>query len=304
MPTLQADCSILAASSPLAMALPEPSSLVWSHATNSKAKLDAALSDPTITAIEADVMMGRYCMDDDSNIDLSSTVAIMSHPPHTHSDLSAEQFLTLILQDNRQQASGGRNRRRHVKLDFKEMEAVGPVLRSIAAHHSGNIIQNETTIFLNADILEGPGVRGPDALSVHPEEFLTTCLEHIDDMASSNKECSGQIRRLFAFSLGYKVNYASKEPYTKEDADAMAEIVTHYKLESKCGGVVLALNARTLAVDPAIFDGLFSRFKKLQILAWTGAGEVPIPQSSIDEIKTHYEKTGRAKRVGFDCDVA
>ena len=284
------------------MALPQPSSLVWSHATNSKAKLDAALSDPTITAIEADIMMGCTCMDNDSNIDLSSSVAIMSHPPHTHSDLSAEQFLALIFQDNRKQ-NGDRNRRRHVKLDFKEMEAVGPVLRSIAAYHSGDIIQNEITIFLNADILEGPGVRGPDALSVRPEEFLTTCLEHIDDMASSNKECSGRIRRLFAFSLGYKVNYASKEPYTKEDADAMAEIVTHYKLESKCGGVVLALNARTLALDPAIFDGLFSKFKKLQILAWTGAGEVPIPQSSIHGIRRHYERTSRVKRVGFDCDV-
>ena len=74
-------------------------------------------------------------------------------------------------------------------------------------------------------------------------------------------------------------------------------------VDSKCGGVVLALNARTLALEPGIFDDYFAKFPKSQILAWTGAGE-PIPRSTIEEIKEHFKATGCSDRVGFDCDIA
>ena len=278
-------------------ALPPPSSLVWSHATNSRAKLDAALSDPTITAIEADIMI-RCCDDDDSNIiGGGDPIAIMSHPPFSHSDLSAERFLGRIFQDMAQ-----RGMKRHIKLDFKEMDAIEPVLKLIAEHHTKGILEFQPTIYLNADILEGPGVRGPDAVTVRPEEFLSTCLKYIDSMISDG-ESSQTIRQYFAFSLGYKCNYKSRQPYTEQDACDMAKISQQHGLDSKCGGVVLALNARTLALGPGIFDDYFAKFPKSQILAWTGAGEEPIPQSTIEEIKEHFKTTGCLDRVGFDCAI-
>lgn len=283
--------------SPRRRALPPPSSLVWSHATNSKAKLDAALSDAAITAIEADVMMGR-CEDNLSNAAGGDQIAIMSHPPFSHSDLTAEEFLGSIFINTRQ-----RDRKRHIKLDFKDMEAVGPVLDLIATHHTKDVLEFQPTIYLNADILEGPGVRGPDAAKVRPEEFLSACLKYLDNMASAVTS-SQSIRQYFAFSLGYKCNYKSRQPYTKQDACDMAKISEQYGLDSKCGGVVLALNARTLALEPAVFEDYFSSFPSSQILAWTGAGEEPIPQSTIDEIKEHFKTTGCLDRVGFDCDVA
>ena len=279
-------------------ALPPPSSLVWSHATNSRAKLDAALSDPTITAIEADVMMG-CCVNVESAG--NDRIAIMSHPPYSESDLSAEQFLGSIFQDMRRQRRG--SSKRHIKLDFKEMEAVEPVLSLLASHHAKDILEFQTVIFLNSDILEGPGVRGPDAVTVRPEEFLSVCLKYIDDMASVVEGSSQNSRQCFAFSLGYKCNYQSKEPYTKQDAMSMALISEQYGLDSQCGGVVLALNARTLALDPAVFDEYFAKSPGSQILAWTGAGEEPIPRSTIDEIKGHFKTTGCLDRVGFDCDI-
>ena len=83
----------------------------------------------------------------------------------------------------------------------------------------------------------------------------------------------------------------------------MAKISEQYGLDSKCGGLVLALNARTLALEPGIFDGYFAKLPKSQILAWTGAGEEPIPRSTIDDIKGHFQTTGCLDRVGFDCDI-
>jgi len=284
--------------------LPPPSSLRWSHATNSLSKLDSALSDPTITAIEADIMMGHCTTGSSISGNASSPnrgsdrTAIMSHPPYEQSDLSAERFLFAIFQDMRENC-----RKRHIKLDFKEMEAVGPVLNLIATHHKNDILHWEPTIFLNADILEGPGVRGPSAVSVQPGKFLNTCLSHIEEIASAS-ECSDRMRQLFAFSLGYKVNYKSKESYTSKDARNMAEISREYNLNSKCGGIVLALNARTLALNPAVFDEYFINFANSQILAWTGAGEEPILQAIIDEIRDHFAKTNCLERIGFDCDVA
>ena len=279
-------------------ALPPPSSLVWSHATNSRAKLDAALSDPAINAIEADIMMGCCDDDDEQSAIGDDEMAIMSHPPFSHSDLSAEQFLVSIFQDTTQQGM-----ERHIKLDFKEMKAVEPVLTLLATHHTKDILEFRPTIYLNADILEGPGVRGPDAVTVRTGEFLSTCLKHIEGMAPAGG-CSQTIRQCFAFSLGYKCNYKSRQPYIKQDACDMAKISEQYGLDSKCGGVVLALNARTLALEPGIFDDYFTKFPKSQILAWTGAGEEPIPRSTIDEIKEHFQTTGCLHRVGFDCYIA
>ena len=188
---------------------PRLSSLVWSHATNSRAKLDAALSDPAITAIEADIMMGCCDDDDEQNAIGDDEMAIMSHPPFSHSDLSAEQFLVSIFQDTTQQGM-----ERHIKLDFKEMKAVEPVLTLLATHHTKDILEFRPTIYLNADILEGPGVRGPDAVTVRTGEFLSTCLKHIEGMAPAGG-CSQTIRQCFAFSLGYKCNYKSRQPYIK-----------------------------------------------------------------------------------------
>ena len=194
--------------------------------------------------------------------------------------------------------------KRHIKLDFKEMEAVEPVLNLLASHHAKDILEFHSVVYLNADILEGPGVRGPDAVTVRPEEFLSACLKYIDGMSSVEGSSQRKIRQCFAFSLGYKCNYQSKEPYTKQDAMSMAKISEQYGLDSQCGGVVLALNARTLALDPAVFDEYSAKSPGSQILAWTGAGEEPIPRSTIDEIKGHFKTTGCLDRVGFDCDIA
>ena len=140
-------------------------SLKWSHATNSIAKLKAALENDEITAIECDIMMGH---EDSSTME----VPILSHPPIRQSDLTLSHFLSLVSPIG----SDGRSiLQKHIKLDFKEIEALAPSLNQILDLHLTNPLSK--TIFLNADILPGPGRRRKS--HIDPSLFIETSLSHI-----------------------------------------------------------------------------------------------------------------------------
>jgi hypothetical protein len=143
--------------------------LKWSHATNSIAKLKAALENDEITAIECDIMMGHG----DSSM---MAVPILSHPPffpiRPQSDLTLSHFLSLVSPIG----SDGRSiLQKHIKLDFKEIEALAPSLNQILDLHLTN--PSSKTIFLNADILPGPGRRSDE--HIDPSPFIETSLSHI-----------------------------------------------------------------------------------------------------------------------------
>ena len=137
----------------------------WSHATNSIAKLKAALEDDEITAIECDIMMGHG---DSSKM----AVPILSHPPIRQSDLTLSHFLSLVSSIG---SDGRPVLQKHIKLDFKEIEALAPSLNQILDLHMTNPLSK--TIFLNADILPGPGRRSDE--HIDPSPFIETSLSHI-----------------------------------------------------------------------------------------------------------------------------
>ena len=109
----------------------------WSHATNSRAKLDKALTDSTMM-IEADVSLG------------AGNKPIMAHPPANTSDLSLEQFLESVL------ASTQSGEKKGIKLDFKFLGVVEPSLVMLDKLRD----KLNFPVWLNADILKGPGGGG------------------------------------------------------------------------------------------------------------------------------------------------
>ena len=109
----------------------------WSHATNSRAKLDKALADSTMM-IEADVSLG------------AENEPIMAHPPANTSDLSLEQFLESVL------ASTQSGEKKGIKLDFKFLGVVEPSLVMLDKLRD----KLNIPVWLNADILKGPGGGG------------------------------------------------------------------------------------------------------------------------------------------------
>jgi hypothetical protein len=102
----------------------------------------------------------------------SATVPILSHPPIRHSDLTLSHFLSLVSSIG---SDGRLILQKHIKLDFKEISALKPSLNQIFELHLTNPVSK--IIFLNADILPGPGRRSEE--HIDPSPFLETSLSHI-----------------------------------------------------------------------------------------------------------------------------
>ena len=168
---------------------------VWSHSTNSRAKLRQALQeDSSITAIEADLLMGQLVTLDDPEEEVGrgggvasnnynqplAKTPIMSHD--STSDLSMTEFLQALLvkkkTTNNRSSSTVALLRKHVKLDFKEILVVPPTLNCLHKLGIDYCCTEAKTVFLNADILPGPG-RTIQDISVPPNEFLRLCIDSI-----------------------------------------------------------------------------------------------------------------------------
>jgi hypothetical protein len=173
--------------------LPMPNSLEWVHATNSLAKVEKAMEDSDITAIEADLLMGCEIMDHvvsgENPDDECPLVPIMAHPlprrPHLRSsimalrsDMTASSFLTHFSTDD----DGTHNLLKHIKLDFKTLDALDPTLTEL--DHLDIRNPYGKTVFLNADILPGPGTRSKEPI-IPADAFLETCLEHIEKVRNT-----------------------------------------------------------------------------------------------------------------------
>ncbi|CAE7722575.1 fam151a, partial [Symbiodinium pilosum] len=224
--------------------LPSPQQ-VWAHSCVTRAKLEAALKDPKVTAIEVDVAMGYLTGPDGSG---NILVPVMAHPPVLTSDLSFEEFLDEVVQDGR----------RHVKFDFKDLESVQRCL-PLLAERSRQLAANEQAVWLNADVLPGPGLRGWRC-AVPAEAFFD----------AAETYCPGA-----HLSLGWKANPVGLESYTEADCRAMAELCRRHGQLAK-GGVVFAVAARTASRNPEPLAALLAQVPGSQLLFWTGTWEPPI----------------------------
>lgn len=82
--------------------------------------------------LEADVVLGNLT---NSN---TTKIPIMAHPPNEVSDLSLDEFLTVVL----------KNRTKGIKLDFKSIEAYKAGLEVLEKHKSDVSV---TCCFCNND---------------------------------------------------------------------------------------------------------------------------------------------------------
>jgi len=166
--------------------LPAPYLLQWKHATNSLAKVDKAMRDSKVTAIEADLVMGCETDPGEKDPDACPLVPIVAHPSvlrpprqtHIKSDMTVSTFLTRVCTGD----DGTLNLFKHIKLDFKTLDVVDPTLTEL--DHLAIRNPYGKTVFLNADILPGPGSRSKATMPA--DAFITTCLEHIENLKVRN----------------------------------------------------------------------------------------------------------------------
>eukprot|EP00930_Biecheleria_cincta_P077156 TRINITY_DN6442_c0_g1_i1.p1 TRINITY_DN6442_c0_g1~~TRINITY_DN6442_c0_g1_i1.p1 ORF type:complete len:294 (-),score=46.81 TRINITY_DN6442_c0_g1_i1:36-917(-) len=247
---------------------------VWAHSCVTSAKLNSALADSSITAIEVDVIMGHLIGSS------SRMLPIMAHPPSRSSDLSFEDFLDRVIDDGR----------RHIKFDFKDLQALQLCLPLLAAAKD-KLYANGQAVWLNADVLPGPGLRTWQcALPAKP--FLEAVCMH----------CPG-----VHLSLGWKVNPVGYESYTEADCEAMAIVCKEYMEQapgaSHGSGIVFAVAARLAGRDASALERLLKEVPGSQLLLWTGAWEPPIPLSQPKNLQDLFRSRGLPDRCGYDCRV-
>lgn len=319
----------------MVLSLPSPNQK-WAHSVCSHVDLKQALKNEHITSIETDILIGTHehpipdtadevesttrtssltnneVADINGEVTHVENVAIMCHPPERKSCLSAEEFLEYILNAPKVV---------HMKLDFKEIEAVKPTLMSLVEKWPGSSSSlDQGCVYLNADVLPGPG---KSKAGMDPDLFLQTCT----DVISAKQE----LKDVSFYSLGWAVDCRAYGCYTDGNVDAMVDLIRRHELEDSGEqifslfllyllhisngfhdsykfhdpllGIVLAVNARVLVKNCAPFDKFLSDFPSSQILVWTGSGEPPISKGKIDAIKNHFQLKDTDDRIGFDCSV-
>ncbi len=142
--------------------------LQWAHATNSHKKVTRALENPAITPVECDVLLG---IAKEGGLSLEKT-PILAHPPNREGDCSVAILLNCMTLN---EDKGRRFLKKHLKLDFKEIDVVEPSLELLKRSNLSNPLGRN--IFLNADIFSGPGMR--TEAHVRPDLFIEKCLLHI-----------------------------------------------------------------------------------------------------------------------------
>lgn len=322
--------------------MPLPEGQKWAHGVCSHAQLQKALWNEDIDSIETDLVLGYHIDEKTGTAVLEEDVPVSAHPPRHRSDLSVAEFLDGVLMvragtktgsdyvdsnNNVAMSDDASTPTVNIKLDMKELQVVRPVMElllekypnpdGIADAESSNDEQHDDSssailavqyIYLNADVIPGPGRREVPPI-IDGDAFISTCASILHNNTRPN---AALVRDVSFFSLGWHVTYLSAgafgdNKYTETDVQNMVDLIRRYNLEDEhtSGGIVLAVNARLLYNDCSPFDSfLETSMPNSQLLVWTGTGELPIAQDSIDSIKAHFEKQGTLDRIGFDCKVS
>lgn len=141
-----------------------------SRATNSLQSVKDAVTNPSITTIECDVLIG-VAKEQGTNF---YETPILARPPNRESDISVAALLLQVLE---RAHTGEKVLKKNLRLDFQEIGAVEPALDFIEMTCFKNILQR--TITFHADILPGPGRRKSESV-VDPDQFLTICHDFVE----------------------------------------------------------------------------------------------------------------------------
>ncbi|XP_067087988.1 protein FAM151B [Osmerus mordax] len=214
----------------------------WSHAANSRAKIAAALTGPA-HMIEADVLMrGR-----------DPREPIMAHPPETDSDITLHDWLKQVAASDK-----------GIKLDFKSLQAVAPSMVLLQQ------VQLRGPVWINADILPGPGGQAPP---LDPQAFL-------DALGSGSQD--------YVLSLGWTTGWVADTDnpgYSWEMVRRMEEVCGDLKQP-----ITFPVRAALLPQSASQLHWLLQKSDRYSLTVWTGQTDV-IQVNTLLTYRKKFEKS-------------
>jgi len=216
----------------------------WAHAVNSQALLKEALNDD-IDMIEGDIILG-YLIGNEVN-----QQSIMGHPPDNKSDTTLEIFLQNITDYNNKKPKVLKG----VKLDFKDINGFQngiPIVK--------NFGKNLEPIWLNADILKGPGNASEP---VNAEKFLTGAKE----IGTNN-----------TLSIGWTTVWNNTLPNAKYEQNHIDEMIKTIKDNNVANrNITFPVRAAFVANSQKELENLLTKTKETKnnatLTIWSGQGD-------------------------------
>ena len=187
----------------------------WHHAVNSQDRLDEALASinettSKIQSIEADIIFSE-----------AKQRAVMGHPPDKDGDLTLRSFLDQLHQTCFQYSCGS-STNRIVKLDFKCMKSFETSITHIQSYLKHLPQEYHPLVWINADILPGPGENLCDSQSQLKMKPKFVASEFLDIVTT---QLAGT-----TLSIGWTTSLTDKRAlYTKEMIDDMLEVLKPYE---------------------------------------------------------------------------
>ncbi|ORY42568.1 hypothetical protein BCR33DRAFT_767009 [Rhizoclosmatium globosum] len=227
----------------------------WAHAANTPEALSSALSSPTTTAIESDIIFS-----------VTKNQSVMGHPPLTDSQFTLTQYLSTLATNSRVNTI--------TKLDFKSamaFEAAIPALKeSFCGGCSGgwpkDIVTKKHEVWLNADIVKGPGGSEPlfDATT-----FVKTALEVGNELADGFQ---------LVLSVGWTTGGDERGKYSIEMVDELLCVLEAAKVHELGITVTFPIRAPSFLTSWNVLRKLLDINTTNTITLWWSAYEIEIAE--------------------------
>lgn len=210
--------------------------------------------DPDVMMLEVDIVMGIYEGDPDEGL-----VPILAHPPNKSSDLQFTDFLEEVIT-----ATAQDGRKKGVKLDFKDIEAVEPCLKLVQSRLQSESFPITFPVIVNADILGGPVNATKKPLDA--ARFISLAKQYTPSAT---------------LSVGWTTRYGFDDP----EAGEIQEMAKYDRQNVK----EMAKMIRRHAGDPAIFPHV--TFPVRAALAAHSVDDLYVLRSGISSIHTEISFT-------------
>lgn len=225
----------------------------WYHAVNDPHKLNdvltaAAKEQQQLHAIEADIIYSE-----------SQGISVMGHPPQVDGELALSSLLQQVRQSNFQQQQLHSTKCNILKLDFKSMRALESSLNDIKDYLKNLPPQLYSQVWINADILQGPG--GGQHEDMKPK------FDAVEFMELLTTETS--VTAFTTLSIGWTTSLTdSRAPYTQDMVDEMITLLAPYSNMN----ITFPIRASSLRSSwealSKLYDNEIDKSKKWTVTLW------------------------------------
>lgn len=224
---------------------------MWYHAVNDQSKLTSVLSsvkqnEQKVHAIEADIIYSK-----------AKGQSVMGHPPQVDGDLTLASLLHQVRESNFQSETAGAEAN-ILKLDFKSMKALKSSIDDVAKYLNCLPSQLHQHVWINADILAGPG--GGEGEDMQPK---FDAVEFMDLLTSQSSLTSTTL------SIGWTTSLTDMHaPYSATMVDEMLTLLRLYP-EKNITFPIRATSVRhSWAALKKLYDNDVDKQKKWTLTLW------------------------------------